>query len=258
MVNGLSAVKALWRGQAPSDAKPSAVLHYYFDPLCGWCYAAAPLIHAAANMNELTVQLHAGGMMSGEKRQSVTPALRQYVIPHDQRIQAVTGQPFGEAYFEGLLRDENAVFDSTPPSLAILAAAALNGEVGVGRSGLAMLARLQQAHYVEGLRIADGTVLLKLALELGYESAEFAQAMSVQSQTIQAHFTATRRAMSEQRLRGFPSLVLEQAGQLRPLEVSPYLGQAEQFVAALRASFAPASALASAATFPLCTPDGCA
>ncbi|MGL6040180.1 MAG: hypothetical protein ACRC01_03145, partial [Deefgea sp.] len=130
-----------------TSAKPLLNLHYFFDPLCGWCYAAAPLIHAAAELGDLAIHLHAGGMMSGENRKTVTPALRDYVMPHDQRIQTLTGQPFGDAYFNGLLRDENAVFDSTPPTLAILAAAALGDGMSVGRSGLAMLARIQQAHY---------------------------------------------------------------------------------------------------------------
>lgn len=25
----------------------NAVLHYIYDPLCGWCYGAAPLVRAA-------------------------------------------------------------------------------------------------------------------------------------------------------------------------------------------------------------------
>ena len=257
MVMGLPEIRSFLGGQQQLETKPSSVLHYYFDPLCGWCYAAAPLIHAAAHMPEINLQLHAGGMMSGDNRQAVTRALRNYVMPHDQRIATLTGQPFGEAYFDGLLRDEKAIFDSTPPTLAILAAAVLGCDEGVGRSGLAMLARIQHAHYAQGQRIADGTVLLSLAAELGFESAEFATAMAEQAAKVDAHFAATRRAMGEQWLRGFPSLVLEQAGQLTTIDISPFLGQPTQFVAALHELIQEGKQHHSTLEMPFCTPSTC-
>ena len=36
-----------------------ATLHYIYDPFCGWCYAAAPLVKAAREI--LPVRLHGGG-----------------------------------------------------------------------------------------------------------------------------------------------------------------------------------------------------
>ena len=30
-------------------------LHYFFDPLCGWCYGIAPLIKAAAALSDVTL-----------------------------------------------------------------------------------------------------------------------------------------------------------------------------------------------------------
>ncbi len=98
-----------------------ATLHYIADPLCGWCYAAAPLVRAARDVVGLDVVFHGGGMMAGPNAQPVTPQLRDYVMPHDRRIAALTGQPFGDAYFDGLLRDGTAVFDSAPPTAAALA-----------------------------------------------------------------------------------------------------------------------------------------
>ena len=64
---------------------------------------------------------------TGAQRQPVSAQLRDYVMPHDVRIAQYTGQPFGEAYFEGLLRDTTAVFDSAPPTTAVLAADQLAG-----------------------------------------------------------------------------------------------------------------------------------
>ena len=39
-----------------------AVLHYLYDPLCGWCYGAEPLVDAARSVQGLEVRLHAGGL----------------------------------------------------------------------------------------------------------------------------------------------------------------------------------------------------
>ena len=124
----------------------ATTLHYIYDPLCGWCYGAKPLIDAAREI--VPVVAHSGGMMAGSHRRPVSAQLRDYVMPHDKRIAEYTGQAFGDAYFEGLLRDTRAVFDSAPPTTAILAAEQLAGR------GLELLGRLQTAHYVEGRRIA--------------------------------------------------------------------------------------------------------
>ncbi len=228
----------------------SATLHYYYDPLCGWCYGAAPLTAAAAAIPGLRVALHAGAMMSGANRQPVSPQLRNYVMPHDQRIHALTGQPFGDAYFNGLLLDGSAVFDSTPPTLAILAAEALAGQ------GLAMLHRIQHGHYAEGRRIADASVLQALAAELGLDDAAFAAEYQRQAGEFDAHVGRSHRDMAANGLRGFPSLLLEVNGQLQRLDISPWLGQPSAFAGHLQTLLGGATA-EQAADGAFCTPEGC-
>jgi putative protein-disulfide isomerase len=200
-----------------------ATLHYYYDPLCGWCYAAAPLVGAAAALPGITLAMHAGGMMMGAQRRPVTPALRQYVMPHDQRIHAITGQPFGTNYFDGLLRDTSAVLDSAPPISAVLAAEAL------GEAPLAMLHLLQRAHYVEGRRIADTDVLISLGEDLGLGAPAFRAELERQAGQVVAHVDDSRRGMAEMGLHGFPSLVLEEGGKHVPVDVSGFLGKPEAF-----------------------------
>ena len=65
------------------------ILHYIYDPLCGWCYGAKPLVQAAQAV--LPVLAHGGGMMTGANRQRVSPQLRSYVMPHDRRIAEYSG-----------------------------------------------------------------------------------------------------------------------------------------------------------------------
>lgn len=220
-------------------------LHYVFDPLCGWCYGAEPLIRAASK--SLPVVLHGGGMMAGANRQKVSAQLRDFVMPHDRKIAEYTGQPFGQDYFEGLLRDNSAVFDSEPPIIAILAAQQLAGQ------GLEMLARLQQAHYVQGRRIADQTVLQSVAVELGLALPAFIAA-STQIDS-ESHMRTSRALLASVGGQGYPTLVLEREGQLQVVDIGPFLGKPELFVQWLDRQFQYSTSVTAAAAF--CTPKGC-
>ena len=218
-------------------------LHYIYDPLCGWCYGAKPLVQAARSV--LPVTLHGGGMMTGTNRQQVSPQLRNYVMPHDRRIAEYSGQPFGEAYFEGLLRDHSAVFDSTPPTAAVLAAEQLGGH------GLELLGRLQTAHYVEGRRIADDAVLLELAHSVGLPVEAFLAAF--RAADVQGHIKASRTLLAQVGGQGFPTLALEQDGRFTLIDIGPWLGKPEAFAQWLKQTL-PEQAAAPSAT---CGLDGC-
>ena len=225
------------------------VLHYIYDPLCGWCYGAKPLIDVARGI--LPVVAHGGGMMAGAQRQPVSAQLRNYVMPHDHRIAQYTGQPFGEAYFEGLLRDTTAVFDSAPPTSAVLAAQQLAGR------GLELLGRLQTAHYVEGRRIADEDVLMAVAGEMGLEGDGFRAAYKAATgEVTQVHFKASRQLLSRVGGQGFPTLVLEQSGQYQVIDLGPYLGKPAAFGDWLRQLDA-VPGRASTDSAPACGLDGC-
>jgi len=227
----------------------TATLHYFYDPLCGWCYGAAPLVKAARNVVE--VRAHGGGMMTGARRQAVTPQLRGFVMPHDARIAQLSGQPFGDAYANGLLRDTTAVFDSEPPTAAILAAEALAGR------GLDLLAALQVAHYVEGRRIADRAVLVDVAGAIGLPPAAFADALDRQTgAAVQAHFEETRSLMAQVGAQGFPSFVLDIGGVMTSVDASRHLGRPQAFQDWLREQTPPT--VNSAGHHFACDADGCA
>ena len=243
---------------AMNDARHAgATLHYIFDPLCGWCYAAAPLVDAAREVPGLKVEFHGGGMMTGANRRSITPQWRDYVMPHDHRIAEMTGQPFGERYFEGLLRDTGAVMDSEPPTTAVLAAESLRPG-----GGLDMIHSLQRAHYVDGRRIADVEVLKAIAGELGFETEAFASAFERQSGEATArHIAESRQFLQRAGGQGFPTFVLVQPdGSAGRVDIGPWLGRAEEWkkqLAAVAEASKPAPAAADAPA-PACGPDGCA
>lgn len=227
-----------------------ATLHYIYDPLCGWCYGAKPLIQAAQAI--LPVVAYGGGMMTGLNAQPVCAQLRDYVMPHDRRIAEFTGQPFGRAYFDGLLRDTSAVFDSAPPITAVLVAEQLSGR------GLEFLGQLQTAHYVQGLRISDPEVLLGLAAQMGLETGAFGAAYEHTSGPVtQAHIRESRGFLASVGGQGFPTLVLETMGQFQLIDTSPYLGKPRAFAQWLSEAVRPVGPVAVAAA-PFCGLEGCA
>ena len=229
----------------------TTTLHYIHDPLCGWCYGAAPLVKAARDT--VRVQAHGGGMMAGAARRAITPELRQFVMTHDRRIAQASGQRFGQGYFEGLLRDQGAVLDSAPPITAMLAADELAG------AGLDMLARLQQAHYVEGRRIAELAVLEELAAELGLDVEAFGGVYArLQGAATQAHIEQSRALLARICGRGFPTFALERDGRFTIVDIGPYLGQPDVWRSWLTQQVGGASAAATGDTPPVCGLDGCA
>ncbi len=202
-------------------------LHYIYDPLCGWCYAVAPLVKAAREV--ASIELHGGGMMTGDRRQKITPAWRDYVGPHDRQITQVTGQQFGQAYLNGLLTDHSAWLDSEPPTAAVMAAEQIKGV------GLDMLARLYEAHYVEGRRIADEAVLGDLASEIGLDRKAFSKFLQhFRGVAVNTHFMESRNLLGAVGARGYPTFAIERDGRLERLDHTPFLGRPDAWQNALK------------------------
>lgn len=211
------------RTDAPAAAPP--VLHYIHDPLCGWCYAAAPLAEAAAEAG-VEVALHGGGLW--DRPQSYPPGMEPRIRGMEDGIARTTGQPYGEAYRNGLLGDPATVLHSRPPISAVLAAE----RVRPG-SGLAMLHAVQAAHFVDGRRIVEPAVLASLAADLGLDAAAFAEASAAAD--VGGHIAETRALMRRVGADGFPTFVLQTAGASAPLPHAAFYGRPGDFVWRLEA-----------------------
>jgi len=208
-----------------------ATLHYIHDPLCGWCYAAQPLVSAAQAQlgGRLALRLHGGGLF-GEPRR-VDAALAQHIVHSDERIAQLSGQPFGEAYKQGLLADDGTVLYSLPPIAAVLAAESLDAA-----KAYPMLVAIQNAHYQRGLRVAEPPVLAELAEETGLDGAAFTQAMAyTEGHAVFEHVEASRRLLDEVGGQGFPTLLLETDGRRALLPHHHYYGRPDAFVQMLAA-----------------------
>ena len=206
-----------------------STLHYIFDPLCGWCYAATPLIDVALGIQGVRLALHAGGMLIGPSRRTVTPEWRDYMVAHDQRIAQLSGQPFGAAYFDGLLCESDVVLDSEVPSTAILAAECLSGR------GMEMLRALQSAYFVEGRRIFELATLRHLVGDLGFDPLQF-EAVSARllGMPTKRHIRDSRQLLERVDGLGFPALIIESVeGTLSPVDLGIWLGRPVAFRRAL-------------------------
>jgi putative protein-disulfide isomerase len=205
-------------------------LHYIFDPICGWCYAAAPLVEAARSVPNLVVAFHGGGMLAGSRRRTITAQWRNHVTPHDRRIAELSGQPFEKAYLNGLLYDETAILDSEPPITAILAAEA------VAQRGLDMVHAVQRAFYVEGRRISDVDVLRGVATRLDLPVDAFDTYFNqLSGAATLAHIAMARDMLDRVGGNGFPTFALENAqGNLTKIEASAWLGRPGEWTEALR------------------------
>lgn len=202
----------------------NATLHYLYDPFCGWCYASAPVISTVQSLPGLTIQAHGLGMLSGEHARWMASDWRDFVRPHEQRIHALTGQPFGAAYTEGLQQRTDVRLDSTPPIAAMLAAEALAGR------GIEMLKRLQIAYYQEGRAITETPEILELAAEIVLDTEAFAKVFdTVAREQVQAHLETTQDLLHRLQVRGVPAFALEQAGTLHLLPFNHYLNRPQRF-----------------------------
>lgn len=196
------------------------ILHYFYDPLCGWCYASESLIEIARQIAYLRIELHGGGLIPEPVR--LPEAKRRQVRVADARIHDLTGQVFGPAYLDGLLDHSDAIWHSPPTIAAVLAAEAMAKD-----RAFPMIAAIQRAHYVHGRRVVDPDILADLARSIGLDESEFRKRYA--SASIAEHIEASRGMMRRFGLQGFPTFLLEISGQFVRLPHEPLYGKPEEF-----------------------------
>lgn len=178
---------------------------YLFDPLCGWCYGAAPAIRALAASDGLTVIPTPTGLFSHTGR-LMDAAFARHAWSNDQRIAQMTGQAFSEAYRVQILGDHTQPFDSAAIVNAMTAV-----KLSAPEQELAALAAIQHARYVDAKIITDNAVLADILNSLGlHEAAENLNNEAVIRAAEQR--IAEGRALAHQfGIQGVPSLVVQAA-----------------------------------------------
>jgi putative protein-disulfide isomerase len=213
---------------------PSIKVTYLFDPLCGWCYAAAPALKYLQGVEGMEVTLAPTGLFAGAGARPMDAQFAAYAWANDQRIQQLTGQPFAQAYRDHILGAANGRFDSGPATLALTAVAQTAPE-----RELDALHALQHARYVEGRDNAYAEVIADVLHALG-----LSQAAALLTAPDAALLWATEERVAKAQAvlhavgaRGVPQLVAAgQGGALKLLGGDVLLGPREQLVALVRAA----------------------
>jgi putative protein-disulfide isomerase len=140
-----------------------------------------------------------GGLRPGTT-EPMTAALRAEILHHWHAVQRRTGQPFT---FEDAM-PEGFVYDTEPPSRAVVAVAEINPD-----ETLAYFKTVQAAFYAHRQDVTQAQTLAALAEAHHIPAPQFLerfQAAEVKTKT-QEHFRHTLQAG----VRGFPTLVLQDA-----------------------------------------------
>ncbi|MCA0047340.1 DsbA family protein [Mesorhizobium sp. B283B1A] len=117
---------------------------YLFDPLCGWCYGATPMLDRLS-ASGVRIELLPTGLFSGAGARPMDEAFAAHAWANDQRIERLTGQKFTQAYRQNVLNVRGTLLDSHAATLGI-SAAGLEGPGG----RLTALKAIQRARYVDG------------------------------------------------------------------------------------------------------------
>lgn len=178
-------------------------IHYFFDPMCGWCFGATEVIKLLKEQG-IKLELHPGGMI---QRRAMDSGFRKVVLGYDAKIESLTGQHFGEKYKARISGNSDVILDSFVTAKAIFIVETLIAK------GVEMLKAIQEAYYQQGLDVSDKAVLAQLANDLGIESADWQQHMQSSNKQIDTLIDQSRQMMASMQLQGFPSLVLESEAQ---------------------------------------------
>lgn len=176
-------------------------LQYFFDPLCGWCYASAPAMAGLAERHGAALRMMPVGLFMQPRP---IASIADHAWQNDQRIATLTGQRFSEAYREQVLLAADGVFDSTPLTRALTAL----GEQDATLEPY-LLHAAQLARYVDGVDTCRAEAIAQIAVKVAQgagfslEATEFASRLS--EDRALAEVTARRVTLAQQAMQALPS-----------------------------------------------------
>jgi putative protein-disulfide isomerase len=205
---------------------------YLFDPLCGWCYGASPVIQQLGQHHAVTLELAPSGLFAGGGR-TMDAAFADFAWSNDQRIAKLTGQRFTEAYRSQVLGRLGSRFDSTAATLALTAVS-----LSEPLRELETLKVLQEARYVQGLDTCDLSVVENLLRDQGLAAA--ADRLAASDTDLLAANTArmqkARGLMQTFGAQGVPALVVSDDKGSRMLSGNALYGDLDHLLSQMTAA----------------------
>ncbi|MCB1367955.1 MAG: DsbA family protein [Rhodobacteraceae bacterium] len=202
------------QGTGPAGDRQVQVI-YVGDPMCSWCWGMSPEVDALAAHcvdQGLGFRMVMGGLRAGGG-DAWNEAFRGFLRQEWTHIAAQTGQPFGF----GLLELPAFSYDTEPACRAVVTAREMLAPGQDARRELAFFAAVQRKFYVEGEDPKEAAFYRDICTANGIDPAEFERRFS--SADIAAATQADFRAARNMGVRGFPSVMLQNAAGLQELSV---------------------------------------
>ncbi|MDB1124946.1 DsbA family protein [Vibrio algarum] len=201
-------------------------IHYFYDPMCGWCFGATSLMEAVNAHESIDLEMHPGGMI---QRREMDPSFRQMVLSHDKKIEALTGQKFGQSYKDRVTSEQSVILDSYITAKAVAAAQS------VSKAGFAMLKGIQTAHFQKGLDVSSLDTLKLIVTELKIDDSRWHEVMANKDTNITSLISESQALMQQWQVQGFPTLILETEKGLKRVPHTQFYNKLEDWDLALKA-----------------------
>ncbi len=218
--------------QRDKTTMKKATVTYLFDPLCGWCYGATPMLDRLA-AGGIAIDAPPTGLFSGAGARPMDAGFTAHAWASDQRIKQLSGQPFSQAYLDNVLNARGTLLDSAAATLGISAAGFEDP-----RRRLPALKAIQHARYVDGRDIVT-----KRGVAEVLDDADMADGarlvVAPTEEFLAAHHDLVGRGRGLfQRLhaRGTPALALIRNGTARLIGSNALYGSYDSLVATIQAA----------------------
>ena len=179
-----------------------ATLYYYHDPMCSWCWGWRPCASEVFdNLPEGVSRVNVLGGLAPDSDEPMPADTREMVIGHWRRIESMLGTRFNFDFWTQCQPRRSTY----PACRAVIAAANQGFEE-------AMILAIQTAYYLEARNPSDAAVLIELAGEQRLDTDRFETDLASRAtdERLQREIRFTRASP----VSGFPSLALEQGGEL--------------------------------------------
>ncbi len=179
-------------------------LYYFADPMCSWCYGFAPVMDKLRKAfgAQFDIRLVMGGLRPGKLAEPMTPARARLMRQHWREVAKMTGQPFEDDIFK---RDE-FVYNTEPAAKAVIVMERVAPEHAYD-----YYHEIQRAFYAHSQDITSPEVLANFARRFCVSATDFATAFASEEAHKETWGQFTFSASLG--VKGFPALVLEEAGQ---------------------------------------------
>ncbi|MBA1144051.1 DsbA family protein [Mesorhizobium sp. CCANP35] len=209
-----------------------ATVTYLFDPLCGWCYGATPMLDRLA-ANGVALELVPTGLFSGAGPRPLDAGFAAYAWDNDQRIARLSGQRFTQAYLDNVLNVSDTLLDSSSATLGIVAA-------GLDEPGrrLPALSAIQHARYVDGRDIVTVDGVAAVLADAGMDDAANMVKAPTDALMLSHRDLVGRGRALFQRLNanGVPALAVVRKTAPRLIGANPLFGSYDNLVAHIAAA----------------------